>query len=45
MDDKDIRKLAEGEKHFKLDNRETVYFGTEMSVLFCIEILPQIIKQ
>lgn len=28
MDDGDMREAAEGEKHFTLENRATVYFGT-----------------
>lgn len=31
-DDGDIRESAKGEKHVKLENRETVYFGTVMSL-------------
>lgn len=27
MDDGDMRESAEGEKHFKLESRSTVYFG------------------
>lgn len=31
MDDGDMRESAQGEKHFKLENRVTVYFGTVRS--------------
>ena len=31
MDDGDMRESAEGEKHVKLENRATVYFGTVRS--------------
>lgn len=32
MDDGDMREPAEGEKHFRLENRATVYFASVMSV-------------
>lgn len=33
MDDGEMRESAEGEKHFKLENRATVYFGSVRSVV------------